>query len=486
MKKLFELTNKDFFSGLSQLSHGLGDRLFFAAKGVSPIVNPFAQSNDFGLLQTSSAPVDMTGAVVVDIIIAWAVETVSASEGYLYGFGSSGNFYVIDIQNNTVTNERSGGSKITNSANGLRIYRGKLYYAQKTQIGQCTEGTPPFDTSSTWDNDWSVTTAGAAALTSSIHHPLHLFSARLWAADTSSIDVISGTTPDYAKDVITFENDYRVLCLNDDGQFLVAGLTQNLGDITKMAKSKIVFWDTFSVYPNKEHLFPEANITAIVKGDGGWMYALGGRGFYRFTYSTPPQAIIHSMTTAETIAYGRCFAADNFIGNTVIWGGGSNQISMYGSAMAGYKPSVLHPFTGWGDIAVIALTSQAKSGSIYFSTSDSKLYRQDIDAGGATGLSATTNFISLPEKTKIEEIKLILGTDLASGDSLNIDVSADSVDTATDWGTVSFTAHGAVRRITLHNTFDAEDLQLVLNYNGGNVKIKKIEVWGTSYPKAIK
>ena len=490
MKKLFELTTKDFLSGVSQLSHGIGNRLFFSAKGISPIVDPYAGSNDFGLLQTSSAPISMTGAVVVDSVIAWATQITAANTGYLYGLGDDGNFYVIVLSAGgsqfSITNERSGANVIPNSANGLVIYGGFLYYSQKTQIGQATEGTAPFDTSSTWDNDWSVTTAAAGALTSSIYHPLHVFSARMWIANDSTLDVVSGgATPVYTEDVLTLESDYKIRCLNNDGQFLVLGATQNLGDVTLMGKSKIVFWDTYSVYPNKEWEFPESNIVAILKGDEGWMYAIGGRGVYRFSYSTPPQAILHSLTTTEAISYGRCFAADNFIGNTVIWGGG--HILMYGSAMAGYPPATLHPFTGLtAGQNVVSLTAQAYTGLIFFSSSDDKLYRQSITDGGATSLSATTNFIPLKEKTKIEAIKFILGTDLATGDSLNVDVSTDSGDTATDWGTMAFTTQGAVRRITLSNTFDAEELQMVLNFNGGNVKIKKIEVWGSPYPMAIK
>ena len=243
MKKILELDQKDFLSGVSQMAYGNRGGLFYSAPGICPFVDNSYTSKNFGLLQTSAAPTDMTGAVVIDEIRNWAVEATAASTGYLYGYGSGGNFYVIVLATNAISNQRSGGDVITNPAFGMAIYQGSLYYAQLTQIGQCSEGTPPFDTSSTWDNDWSVTTGGGAALTSFFYHPMHLFSGRLWVGNSEKVDLISGVagSETYTSAVLTLEADYKIMCLEDDGSNLVIGATQNLGDKSIMAKTKVIF-----------------------------------------------------------------------------------------------------------------------------------------------------------------------------------------------------------------------------------------------------
>lgn len=478
MKKILELSTKDFLSGVSQVSHGTRGGLFFSAPGIAPFVSPRRTSEDFGLLQTFVAPVDMTGDVVKDEIQSWAVEATAASTGYLYAYGNGGNFYVIVLSSNAITNERASGSVIANPASGLMIYKEKLYYAQLTQIGQVTEGTPPFDTSSTWDDDWSTAVGGGDALTSFFYHPMHLFSGRVWIGNKFYIDSMSGTTPDYNSHVLTLETDFNVMCLEDDGFYLVIGITQNLGDTTIMAKTKIVFWDTYSSLASREWEIPEPNIIALKKM-GGWLYAFTSGGMYRFGYGSPPQKILDSVSPS----FGRYAGVDVLEGSMLVISEGTS-ITTYGSPMPNYPPATFTPFAGMIGNPT-ALISTAKRGEIYYATSSSKLYRQNVVTGGATGLAATTNFIQLPQKTKIEAIKIMLGTDLVSGDSLNIDVNADDGDTATDWGTVSFAKHGAVRRVTLSGSFDTEDLQLVLNFDAGVVKIRKIEVWGTPQPNAL-
>jgi len=478
MIKLFELTTKDFLSGVSEVSHGLRG-LFFSADGVSPCVSPRRASNDFGLLQTFAAPTDMTGAVVVDVIKAWATQITASNTGYLYLFGNEGNFYVVNLFTNAITNERSGANKIANPANGIAIYGTYLFYTQTTQIGMCTEtGAAPFDTSSSWDNDWST----GSSLNDSPYHPLHLFSGRLFVGDVNRISMISGNlNPVFTQEVLTLESEYNLTCLSDDGQFLIAGITQNLGDVSLMGKTKVIFWDTYSNYPSREFGIPEAHISSIKKM-GGWNYAVTSGGIYRFSYGSSPVKVAEGVDCL----YGQHSAVDVLEGTQLLVGRRGNTITSYGSPLPGYSNAVFNPFTGWAaSQGVHALVANAKRGTVYFSTNDNKLYRQDLVTGGATGLSAKTNFIQLKDKTKIEMIKLILGRDLASGDSLNIDINSDYNDAPTDWGTAAYATHGAVSRITLDGTFDVEDVQLVLNFDAGNVKIRRIEVWGTPYKNAI-
>lgn len=479
MKKIFELTTEDFLSGVSQIDYGNRGGLFYSAVGINPFVNISLESKDFGLLQTSKAPIDLTGAVVKDIIIAFATQITGSGTGYLYGLGNSGHFYVIVLSGAFATTDEKSGTQISNTANGLVIYKGKLYYAQTTQIGQVTETTPPFDSASTWDDDWS----GAASLQDYAYHPMHLFSDKVWVADKDRIDSISGATPTFNSAVLNVPSDYRILALENDGKYLIIGMTQNLGDNIMMGRTKILFWDTYSDSWNKEWTIPDSNIVCL-KTIGNWIYAICGRGIYRFNYETAPQKLFPILTSSNSPDYGRCWGVDN-LSDMLIWAG--SQLQTYGPPLPGYPSAYFTPFAGFtGD--VISISGQGRLGYIFVSTSSNKLYYIEYLEGGATSKTATTNFIPLGKKYKIEAIKIMTANVLATGDSLNIDVNNDSNSSAVDWGTVSYAAYGAIRQVTLisANPLDAEDLQLVFNFNGGNVKIRKVEVWGSVYKDTFK
>ena len=120
-------------------------------------------------------------------------------------------------------------------------------------------------------------------------------------------------------------------------------------------------------------------------------------------------------------------------------------------------------------------------------TTSEKLAYVDFNAATrSTGVSGETVYIPLKAKYLIERIDVTLGEPMASGDSLNIDLRADEDVSATDWGTMSYAVEGAIRKkfITKETggEFEAENFKMILNFNGGAVKIKKIDVWGTLVP----
>ena len=485
MIKVLELTTKDWLTGESENYFGSRGGIFYAAKGISPFVSPYKGSNDFGLLQTAAAPVKFTSGVVKDDVRAFANKATSANNGYLYGLGANGHFYKIDLSDTTVPETISdlratASSVITDPAGGLDLYKSFAFYTQKTQVGR-------WDVTSSYPTNWSD--SFMTGLQDYAYHPTHLFGDKLWIGDKNRMAKITDSrTLVTGSDILDFASDYRVQCINDDGLKLVMGITKNLGDIVIGGDTKVIFWDTYSPSWNREWPIPDVNIVSIVNA-GGWNYAFTSGGTYKFSYSTSPRKINVNINAP----YGRNNVTD-VLGNMIYSGNRENSISAYGSPLPGYPAVLYRPFTGWSSAqAVAALTTKARRYYIYFSTNDGSLYRQSLLGGGATGLIADTIAIPLGRKVRVKAIKVLLGNYLVAGDNLKIYTQTDPDDAFSLFGTVSYAKHGKVKRVTLramrsssHLKVADKDLALRFGYDGGNVKVRDLEVWGEPYIDAEK
>ena len=107
-------------------------------------------------------------------------------------------------------------------------------------------------------------------------------------------------------------------------------------------------------------------------------------------------------------------------------------------------------------------------------------------AGGSTGISAKSVYIPLNQKTHIKDIEIIFGEPVAASDILNIDIRSDEDEAentdGSTWGIVSGANafHVDRKRVTVRaSKTNVENIQLVLTFDGGNPKIKTINIHGT-------
>ncbi len=465
--RIFSLMTKDYLTGIASGAHIERGGIWHKAEGINPFVNPRQESVDTGLLQTCSAPTEVTGGVG-GTPLSTATRVTGANAGTTY-IGTSLGVSQIDM---SADNNATSTLTVANMTNGLELFQSRgataeyLYYWQTTQIGRYGDlnGTP------------TATDAWVTGLQDTSYHPTHKMWDEIYYGNKDRIgqikdDGAGGQT--HSANVIDFESNMLVTALDDDGQFLVVGLSTNQGDNNIYGHSLVRFWKINSSSWSYEWAIPEANIIAI-KRVGTAMYALCPYGLYIFNRSTAPRLV---RSFKDNAPFGMHNALSS-LGDSVVNGTGANAtLGFYGRILPDV-PTAYHELYSGGSGAVTLVDATIKNNRVFVGTNTPKLYRYDISTGGATG-TAETVYIALRERYDISRIEVILGEPLASGDSLNIDVQSDEDNVATDWGTISFALHGAKKRIALEKKKDnVDNLKLIFNFNAGNVKIKQVNIYG--------
>jgi hypothetical protein len=492
MQKLFELTSQDWMKGIAISSHYPSTGIFANAAGINPFLDPYSRSSQFGLLQAPAAPVDATGGIVVDDI--WGGVLLN-SDYKAYLIGNGGNFYEVNTVNATPTNLRSGANVIASPAEGVAIYQVAggtkyLYYAMESQIGR-------WDLSGSYPTGWDDTYIGSgmnvsvAMETTSIRN-FHHFVGNLYFTNKNYVGGIidngSGLDTNAFSQLLDLPSTLTIVDLDDDGYYLVVAATENkvAGNTQHNTLNKIYFWDTASNSWQREWTIDTPSISGIKK-IGGMMYALCTDGVYAFSFSTPPTLLI-PLTASDGPLVGGVSPTSHTIAvedSVLYWGmtgtGGVADVAAYGSPVPGMSPRFYKPYKGINNNGSYSTSYLASIGKYQmFIAGNDKFGTLSNVSYGNTGVSAETIYIPLGSKYDIKRIEVILGEPLASGDSLNIDLQSDEDTSASDWGTMSYALHGAVRSKMLPGAFKVESLKLILNFNGGNPKIKKIAVYGDS------
>jgi hypothetical protein len=483
MKKILSLTAKDWLSGITQGTH-IPSGLWIGASGINPFVNPVRTSTSLGALQAGPAVTDKTGAVVGETPIAWVTGIDGNSGKENLWFSTTGKFYSFDLSDDTGPTDRR---TVANMANGLGTFQAAgnaqkyLYYWQKTQIGR-------FNLAATYDDDWSVTVAPGdnTGLQSTVHHPVHKFYDALFYGNK---DRIGSIRDDGAADVVhatndlDFESDYTVTTLSDDGLYLVIGMTNNIDDGANIySGAKIRFWDTNSSSWEREWDLPAPDIISIKKV-GIRMYALTSVGLFVFNFSTPPQ-LVYSLLSTDTAGVSSTTGSHHsmdVLGEGVLWGSGT-RLHYYGKMIPQAERAYHQPFAVPSGTATM-VASSAKYQKVFVGTTTPKFGYYDFSDSGTpdTGVNAESRVIDLGQEYLIGRIDVVLGSKLASGDSLNIGVGTGVGTTLNDFqseNAVSYTNYGATNSVKLDGSVKAEQFIIKPTFVGGGVKIKRIDVWG--------
>jgi hypothetical protein len=431
--KILSLSTRDFFTGISPSAHSERAGLWHKATGINTFVDPTQGSVNVGLLQTSPTPVEITGGVG-GTPLSSITRVTGAGAGTTF-IGTSAGISEIDV-----SGDNNATSTLTNAnmTNGLELFQSRgataeyVYYWQKTQIGRYGDlnGTP------------TDTPAYLTGLQDTPYHPTHKMFDEIYYGNKDRIGRIKDDgagSITHSANVLDFESNKLVTCLEDDGDFLVMGLTENQGDNSIYSKTVVRFWDKTSSSWNKEWNIPDVNIIAL-KRIGSTLYAVCPRGVYAFNRFSAPQKVKQINST-----YSPTFGHSNAVGvlgQSLMWGAGSNgTVNLYGSTLAGVPVAYHQPFSGAGTGSTTLIADDTRFMRVLVGTDEPKLYRYVLTSGGATSLSAETIYIPLNERYDIKEIEFIFGEPLATGDSLNVDVQTDEDNVATDYGTISYASN---------------------------------------------
>lgn len=479
MKKILSLGIKEWFSGITSSSH-LNNGLFFKAKGINPFVNPFPDSSQVGILQTSKDPTDITGGVVVDSILAGASRVTGANAGNLYMVGNAGHLYDKSLANDSAPSELRPSTTISSPANGLEIYQSNdgdkfLYYFRTTKIGRWDFDGP----TGLFVDDWDT------GLASTPYHPTIFFKGDVYFGNLNAIGKIYsvlGSGASTASTSLLFPADFTTTCLSDDGNYLIAGITKNLGDNTLRADTRIIFWDTVSQNFNKEWYLPDYSINALVPFEGGHI-AFCGRGIWYFGIANKPVKLFN-VNTAAAVPYGYPSVADS-LNDAVIWGGGDDFLSTYGKVTPDMERRYFQPFKGLtGSPTFVEATTRIDR--VFVGTSTPKFYYYELSGSGSTTTTVPeTIFIDLKGEHHIQKIDLMLAEPLAVGDSFTLQTQTDEDATAVDWATIAYDAtmaanepHKKRYELLKDGGVISNQLKLLFNFYAGNVKIKNLDVYG--------
>lgn len=489
MEKLFTLTEKHWQTGISQAKHIEDGGILYQAKGINPYIGtsrPTTITNS-GLLQSASSAVDISDNLADDV---WSgVIGYRNSLPALFMQGDGGHFYEQNIVSDGVPTDLRSATPITDPASGIGIYQavnGSLYvyYAQKTKIGRWdVTGGATYPTYWTDNYIGSGGTINTTNIVSTTIHPMHNFAGSLWMGNGNSVAKITDNGSggvSFDASALDLPADYLITSLTDDGRYLVITATKNtVGGTFWPADTSIYFWDLISNSWSREWKLFDGGIASL-RNVNGSLYALGVFALYAFDYSTSPFPVLLLGTNENIGGIGvsptHHLATDL---NGVLYWNANGVICSFGSLLPGkpkafFQPHVL-PTTDYNGTFLIA----GQNNRFYAANTNSDLYYLTRTTGGNTGVSASTVYVPTPAKVQLQRIDIILGTALASGDSLSVQVQRDDATTAFDWGTVSFTKYGAVRKVSLYNSMsDVDYLSLIFNFDAGNVKIKSVVVYG--------
>lgn len=490
MQKLLSLGQKQWFSGISPSSQLQSSGLFVTARKINPFVDPFPNSTQTGILQTSSDPVDISGSFGgTDLILAGINRATGGGTGNLYLITAAGNIYDKDLSNDNAPVALRPGSTFTSPANGLDIYQSTdgskyLYYFRDTKIGRWDFDGP----SGTFVDDWDTGLTSNISGGTSAYHPTHQFKGSVWFGNENAIGRIysvSGSGATTATTTFLFPADFRVTCIDDDGDYLIAGITKNKGENTLASDTRVLFLDPVSLSQTyvKEWTINDFSINSLTKFENGLM-AHCGQGIYYFNISSKPSKI-KSLGVPEATRYGFNNSSDNY-NETVIWGGGSDFISIYGKLLPEAQRAYLQPFGGLTG-SPIYIEANTKTSRIYVGTASPKFYYYVTSTGGGTTTTVPeTIYLDFGQEIHLQKIDFLLAEPLAGGDPgdhLTLQIKTDEDNVAQTWATLDYDSNEINPRRKRYETFldggiISNQFKLLLNFTAGNIKIKEINLYG--------
>ena len=465
VQKILTLGEQDWLSGLCPSENTSIGGLFYQANGLDIAREP-------GFLMAGFNPTDIGGKTVVGTIKKF-VSNLEGVTHYLYGVDDSGRVYKINTGTDAVSNISSSLNITSSVGNGLEIYNDYLIYIKNTEVRKygLLSGTPS-------DSSVDVNLGQPSGVTlnhPSIVHP----NGNLYIADYNSsdnrveVDMYDGTN--YYHNVLNLPKEDKIIKFATDGYYLIILTSTNPSNPGSKGKSKILFWDTTSDSFNRQYIIPgeygATNMFFYQKTNSVLVFT--PYIMYETNYDIAPREYLKADSLDGMYSFNS-YGVDYHFGNLLF--SYDDDIYMYGSPYKGVNNVVWSPVSGVGT-GITALKSVLMN-RIYVASASNKLYC--LKTGQQSGVMGETHYIDLRAKWKITGVKLVTSL-LASGQSVGININEMSGLNNIIQGSFGYSTHGAVTsgKILTQGTgkTEAEQIQIQITLNG-NVKLKRLEVWG--------
>jgi hypothetical protein len=484
MQKILDLSEKEFLTGISTSSQLQNTGLWSTMQNVTVVGDTSVGNTKLGLLQAVVQPGAPTSAILSDQPLDYA-KNITGSDTKVYFIGSSGHLYEYNIATGTATDKRSG-TPITNPAAGIFVFKHdtgvtKLYYFQTGQLGQ-------WDLSGAYPTGWTDNYY-STNIASTQWHSVHKMFDEVYFANGNYIGKAIDNTGTGGLTItpraLDFPSDHRVNCIDDDGVYLVAGITANTSTgRTNLSRTRVIFWDKNSSSWNREYDIPDPAILSI-KRVGSHMEAVCSRGIYAFSFTAPPQLMLGPLGVAQTPAY--TVPTQNsaaVLGEALLWAseytGINGAISAYGKLTPQCPRAYLQPWGGLSAIPTI-IAPDIEAGLIYLVCNGSNALHLVGTTGISTAYISSTNcyaetiFIDLARWWQVGLVAVEFAEKIASPQQIRISLQPDTGVSATSIGTV---IGGSINTKEFYTSVEARKLRLKVEFLAGVVPIRRIEVWG--------
>lgn len=469
MKKILSIGQKQILSGLNDSATMQSGGLWLSAAGL----NPFLDSSTLqGLIAASPAATDVTNGVPGAYIWDSAFRYATSSASKLYFWGADGILSYVTAPSNSNLTAVNAAAGVSSPANGLEIFKAAggselMYYWQTTQIGT-------YDFNATWAGHH--TDAAYTGLTSTTNHHTHRFLDSIYYANGPYIGRLydSAGTVTNTVQALDFPANYNVICLEDDGQFLVASVSTNVDEPNTGGVNKIIFWDTSSSSWSKEHAM-NFQVTAM-KRVGATLYAITSEGIYVFNYGTPPIKVRSLDYGTDACVYPNAIAQ---YGDGIIFGSG---LMSYGKAIPGVPNAPFRPFTVSSGTPTI-IVNDARIQRLWVGTSTPKMYRFTPTAAG-TASEWTTIYIDLEHRYRIQMLNFVFPNGVNGSDQINISITNGN--NAFGYSAINGSSHIGETSVKSYPdptsssgaACEGEHMQLKITFAAGAPAISRIDVYG--------
>lgn len=401
-------------------------------------------------------------STTVTALIQWIVKN-PATPSEIYALDNGGTVYKSTDSGATwaVLAGNTGGGH----GNGLAIWKNYLFVARDAFLDVCGDGTATGITAGNWSNSWKAIDSDVLwhPMKVSLNDGMLYGGAGKYVFSLSELTTFapgSGATFTYTQQALDLPPSYRIKCLEEHGNNLMAGTwfgtnvyDNRIADIFPWDRSSPSFGQPISINENGVHaLLNIGGILYCLIGITGKVYVCDGVGYaligqipanlYGGSYLLPfPGALVNFK---ERPFFGVSYGSGNIAGMGVY------------SILRSYTGNVLTQEFQISE-GVDGSTNPLQIGALLPLNQDTLLigWRNNATFGidkSNNALRQTSGYFISPfyqvgtnlEKRTFEQLDELLAQALATGQSVTVSYRNDLSASFTDIATFSYTVHGAV------------------------------------------